>query len=182
MTHVDDRMTPTAWGATQGLSKQAAHKAVQRCGIPKDERGLVSKAVADALYLARTRPRAKVRPVESDRVAPAEDPALTYQEARRRQAVADALRAELDLRERCGELVDAAAARAALQRQCVEAREALLQVPARLSAVLASESDVAAVHRHLTEAMHRALAALSGRAGQGGPVDAALLVDERGNA
>ena len=75
----------------------------------------------------------------------------TYKEAARRERIAKARIAELELAEKVGQLVrkeEVAAAIFGLSRQAMEALDALAD---RLASQLAAESDVARVHALLTE-------------------------------
>ena len=80
--------------------------------------------------------------------------------ARREKAEADL--AELKLAELRGALVRAADVKAAHSRRVAALREALLQVPARLSAVLAAESAQARCHDLLQQEMHGVLQQVMG--------------------
>lgn len=78
--------------------------------------------------------------------------------ARRECAEADL--AELKLAELRGELVRVADVRAAYAKRAAGLREAILQLPARLSAQLAAESDQAKCHDLLQADLHGILAQL----------------------
>lgn len=95
-------------------------------------------------------------------VAPAPDAGheMSYVEARRREAVARAVLAELEVRERAGELVRADEWSAALAKRVVAFREGLLQLPARLAPELAAASDQATAYRLLEDGLHQCLAHL----------------------
>lgn len=76
---------------------------------------------------------------------------LTYKEAARRERIAKARIAELELGEKTGQLVrkeEVAAAIFGLSRQAMEALDALAD---RLASQLAAETDVARVHALITE-------------------------------
>jgi hypothetical protein len=94
---------------------------------------------------------------------------MSYDEAKRLQAIADARRAELDLAERCGALVSVERVRATLARRYSAAREVALNLPSRLSVLLASESDPETIHQLLADEMHRFLSHLVGVPGYGHP-------------
>lgn len=95
-------------------------------------------------------------------VAPAPDAGheMSYVEARRREAVARAVLAELEVRERAGELVRADEWSAALAKRVVAFREGLLQLPARLAPELAAVADQLTVYRLLEDGLHQCLAHL----------------------
>lgn len=133
MPVVDDWMTPTAWGATLGLSKQGAHKAVTRCGIPRREDGKVSKAVADALYRSRSRPRA--RAAQPDAAPPGEP--TDYGHWRTRRERAEAIASEDALRKARGQLVAVEDIRRVFGRRLVGARDILRSVGARVGPLVA---------------------------------------------
>ena len=54
------KLTVTQWSHEMGISRQAGHKAVTRCGIPV-EGGLVDSELATLLYKRRTRPQVRMR-------------------------------------------------------------------------------------------------------------------------
>lgn len=81
-----------------------------------------------------------------------------FQSARRRREVAEANRAEFAEREERGELIKVSAVKSALASVIASTRDALMQVPARLSPVLAAESDPGRVHDLLQAEIHQALA------------------------
>ena len=103
------------------MSRQAGYQAVKRCGIPVSEDGKVDKLVADTLYLARTRARARnVQPSAAEtRVgAPVPPPGPTEPlggpsdevpsqlTSRARKEAADAEMAEIEAARRAGRLID----------------------------------------------------------------------------
>lgn len=70
--------------------------------------------------------------------------------------------AELRARELRGELIRVDAVRSVWATRVVSTRDALLQIPFRLSPVLAAENDLHAVTRLLEDEIRQALAQLSG--------------------
>ena len=87
--------------------------------------------------------------------------ACSYQEARRRDAVASAEIRELEVAELRGDLVRRAAVVAALGRRVASLREALLQMPARLVPQLAATTDPIEMDQLLREEVTRALEQVS---------------------
>jgi hypothetical protein len=86
----------------------------------------------------------------------------TYKEAARRERIAKARIAELELAEKTGQLVrkeEVSAAIFGLSRQAMEALDALAD---RLASQLAAESDVARVHALLTEHARKIRVAMVG--------------------
>lgn len=88
-----------------------------------------------------------------------EAPELTVERARLVSAQADIAQFERD--ELDGSLIRVDAVRRVWAGAMVATRESLLQVPARLAAVVAAESDPAAVHTLLAREVHQALLNLS---------------------
>lgn len=158
MSYADDHMTLAAWGLTHGMSRQGAHDAAKRYNFPRREDGKVSKAVCDALYAARARPRVKTRPT-----APAEDRAegyITYQEARRREAVARALMAEREAATQAGTLVYVDTVRDVWGRLLGEAKQRLLNMPGRLAPLVHAVSQEQA-HEAIRREVYEVLTDLS---------------------
>jgi len=77
-----------------------------------------------------------------------------YWTSRARREAAEARKSELQLAELCGELVRAADVRAAMDKRLVGLREAILQIPSRLAATVAAESDQQRCHRLIEQEMH----------------------------
>lgn len=129
--------------------------------------GKIDPVAADAQWARNTRVRAGSRPADdanltgaaaaaSGSESPREDPdAYWAVKARREKAEADM--AELKLAEQLGELVRASDVRAAYSKRAAGLRESLLQIPARLAAVLAAESDQARCHDVLQAELHAVL-------------------------
>ena len=80
-----------------------------------------------------------------------------YRQAQAQERAYAAKMAEIDYKKAIGELVVAADVHAELARVFATVKEALLQIPARLSAVLAAESDQERVHETLQSEIHAAL-------------------------
>ena len=67
----------------------------------------------------------------------------------------------LEWRRRQGDLLERAEVEKAAADVARQTRDAVLGVPDRVAAILAAESDAAALHTRLTEELERALTALS---------------------
>jgi hypothetical protein len=78
-------------------------------------------------------------------------------EARRRREIAEADLAQLKVRQQTGELVPAAAIRAEFARQFAAVSQAMLNISARMAAVLAAESSAARVQILLDAEIRSAL-------------------------
>ena len=92
----------------------------------------------------------------------ADDEPPDYHEARARREQAEAELAELKLAEQRGDLLRAADVRAAYAKRAAGLREALLQIPMRLAAVLAAETDQARVHDRIQTELHAVLEQMVG--------------------
>ena len=116
-------LTVAAWAKTHAMSRQAGHLAVKRCEIPLSAEGKVDRLVADTLYLARTRKRARnAPPAGADQTGGAATPAPQAAEAaggpdsgpagasqassRARKEAADAEMAEIDAARAAGRVLD----------------------------------------------------------------------------
>ncbi len=95
-------------------------------------------------------------------VLPEPEQEQTYWHSRARREKAEADLAELRLAEQMGELVKAAEVRSAYAKRMAALRESLLQLPARLSPVLAAESDMARCHVTLERELHAVLEQVAG--------------------
>ncbi|MBP6319423.1 MAG: hypothetical protein KA431_14970 [Rubrivivax sp.] len=161
MTNHDATLTSVAaWGASEGITRQAAHTAVRRCGIPLQD-GRVDPAVASALYRQRTRPRVRTKAPATAAPEPGQPaPEISYQEARRRQAVADMLMAEREAARQARELVRVEDVIRLWGNQLTICRERLLNIPNRIAPTLPQE-HVRQVFEALTVEIHDALTELS---------------------
>jgi hypothetical protein len=162
-------LTPAAYARHRGVSRPAVARAVREGRISTTADGLIEHAVADLQWQANTRPRAKATEAAAPVLA---GDVVSYQEARRRQAVADALMAERAELLQAGELIRVQAVRDALALDYATTREGLLQLPARLGPLLAAELDPAAVERLLRAEIHQALTRLAGAGEALGRTDA----------
>jgi len=144
-----------------GVSRQSIHELVQRNVLPQDADGLIDVELARIAIANRVRPSAKTATASAAASAPAEaiapspavpgaDVQMSYHVAKTLREATEAKIAQLKLAEMRGELVRVADVRAATARQVAALREAIMQLPARLAAVLAAESDQANVHDILT--------------------------------
>ena len=86
----------------------------------------------------------------------------SYHAAKTLRESAEAQIAQLKLLEKQGHLIRIDAVEIVLARTFSTFRDNLLQMPSRLAALIAAESDPAKVHNMLYEEFHRALVELSG--------------------
>ena len=160
MTQDDRWLTPSAWGTERGMSRQAAHKAVKRLGIELRD-GKLHAGRATAIYTAMTRPRVKAREPAAAAAGPVAAESMSYHEARRRQAVADATTAEINLailRKRAMWTDDATRM---WQHLALIVTPALLNFPARVGPLVAAETSPMAVQLLLQKEVHQILTDLA---------------------
>jgi hypothetical protein len=158
-------MTQAQYARHRGCSKVAVGKAVkaQRISLVN---GLIDPAVADIQWKANSRARATATPAAEQpsllqalaQTSASEAPASDgYTVSRNRREAADAEMAELKLAEQQGLLIRVDAVKAALAAAFTSTRDNLLQIPSRLSAIMAAETDAAKVHELLQAELYRAL-------------------------
>jgi hypothetical protein len=113
-----------------------------------------SGALADAAAgVAALESAARGRELEVDK-KPGDD---DYWQSRGRREKAEAERSELELGKLKGELIEVSAVRGQIGAVLSSLREALMQIPARMSPVLAAEADASRVHEALSGEIHQAL-------------------------
>ena len=165
-------ITKSEYARRRGCTETAVRRAVNDGRITLID-GKVDPVAADAQWARNTRVRAGSRPADDANLtgagsssggsgaassgdSPRDDPdAYWAVKARREKAEADM--AELKLAEQLGELVRAADVRAAHSKRVAGLREAILQIPARLAAVLAAETDQGKCHDVLQAELHAVL-------------------------
>jgi hypothetical protein len=181
-------MTQAEYARHRGCSKVAVGKAV-KAGRISLVNGQIDPDVADIQWQRNTRARiSHGQGTRSTATAPApgvgvgeSGPALFpdtpddaasgdgsgassdgYTASRNRREAADAEMAELKLAEAQNSLIRVDAVKSALGSVFSTTRDALLQIPARLSPLLAAESDPASVQKMLYTELHQALQHLAG--------------------
>ena len=165
-------VTKAEYARMRGCSEAAVRRAVKDGRISLID-GRIDPVAADAQWQRNTRVRMGSRPATDTAGAPRlpgaalrgdesdlEDDDNTYWASKSRRERAEADLAEMKLAEQRGELVRAPDVRAAWARRTAGLREALLQIPARLSAVVAAESDQARCHDVLQAELHAVLSQL----------------------
>lgn len=159
-----------------GVSRQAISDLIKRQIIPIAADGLIDVEVARMAIASRVRPSGKtnasgVQAVASTAPAPAAgqsdapehgaDAQLSYHVAKTLREAAEAKIAQLKLAEMRGDLVRADEIRASLAKRAASFREGLLQIPSRLAAQLAAETNQAAVHALLDAELRTVMAQLT---------------------
>lgn len=156
-------ITQAEYARRRGCSRVAVTKAIDKGRISLID-GMIDPAVADVQWKANTRARAGSASMRETRQAKDDGGEEGYMAARTRREQAEAELAELKLAEARGDLVRAAEVRSALAKRAAALREGLLQLPARLTPVLAAETDPARVHEMLDVEIRAAMAHLTAEA------------------
>lgn len=151
----DTRLTVAAWAKRLGISRQAGYAAVSRLGIEVVD-GKVPAAKATAVYRALTRPRVSRRSAAASTGEPDDSARISYDEAKRREAIAKALMAEREQLAHVGQLVSKAARDAAWQRTAVQIREAIWGLAPRAAPRLVGKTE-AEIFELLTEESRQVL-------------------------
>ncbi len=151
-----------AYAKTRGVSHVAVLKAAKAGRIQLEPDGTIDPAKADAAWQRSTDPgRAKAKPkTTAEKLRPVAEAAVgsvretlkeqglpasgnvTFVQARTAHEIAKAHLARLRLQERKGELVDRASAAALVFRLAREERDAWINWPARVAALMAAELGV----------------------------------------
>jgi len=149
-----------AYARQRGVSHVAVLRAVKQGRVVLEADGTIDAAKADASWQQSSDPARRKAPVE--KLRPAAEAAvgsvretlkeqglpfsgnLTFVQARTAHEIAKAHLARLRLQERRGELVDRAQAAALVFRLAREERDAWLNWPARVAALMAAELGVEA--------------------------------------
>jgi hypothetical protein len=164
-------VTMSEYARRRGCSEGAVRRAVKDKRISLID-GRVDPVAADAQWQRNTRVRAGSRSTnDANLQAPADAPAgrgadggdgagPDYWASKGRREAAEADLAELKLAELQGALVRADDVRASLAKRAAAFREGLLQIPARLSAQLAAETDQARVHALIDAELRAVMAGL----------------------
>ena len=153
-----------------GVSRQAISDLVKRGVLSEDKDGLVDVELARMAIASRVSPDSKTSqalavtpPIVAAPVASAagsddaEAPITNYHAAKTLNEIAQARMNQLKLQEMQGELIRVEAMRTAVARAMALAQESLMQIPTRLSFILAGESEASAIHRLLDGEISRAL-------------------------
>lgn len=166
-------VTKSEYARRRGCSEAAVRRAVRDGRISLID-GKVDPVAADAQWARNTRVRAGSRPTDDANLSGSgptggltgeqdEDSDSGYWQSRARRERAEAELAELKLKELQGQLVRADDWAAALAKRAAAFREGLLQIPARLAAQLAAETDQARIHTLLEDELRQVMEQLTQR-------------------
>ncbi len=164
-----------AYAKHRGVSLAAVQKAIQSGRITPNADGLIDSGRADAEWKAKTRPGQRgareapvVRQKQVDapvvRQEPVEPPAagLDYFRARAIRESYLARLAKIEFEEKTAKLVSRDEVQVAAFTKARTIRDNLLNIPDRLAATLAAETDADRVHQLLSAEIRQALEELSG--------------------
>ncbi|MBK6556269.1 MAG: hypothetical protein IPG16_03285 [Comamonadaceae bacterium] len=164
------RLTESGLARQLGVSRQAVHELVKRGVLSKDKDGLIDFELAKHALMNRVRPSGKTAASLQEPATPpttqtpetSTEPEITSDmQAKTAREVYEAKTAQLEYEERTGKLIQVSAVRATWATRIASARDALLQIPARIAPVLAAETNLAAVTLLLESELRQALAELS---------------------
>jgi hypothetical protein len=167
-------ITQAEYARRRGVDPTSVRDAVRGQRITLID-GKIDPVVADAQWQANTRKRVaigdEIGALRIQAAAPSASPPPAspppdgwsgyvpdYQESRARREAAEAELAELRLAEEQGDLIRTDAVRSAYSRRVASLREALMQIPARLSPVLAAaDGNTAMIHDQLMAELRQVL-------------------------
>jgi phage terminase Nu1 subunit (DNA packaging protein) len=155
---------------SQGFSRPYVTKLVQSGVIVRDENGQIDQDAAVAALRARRDPAKSLRrgrPVRHGDVAGQGSEALStlMLKSRIKTEVERGKLAELDRRQREGELVERREVEQAAFSTARNVRDALMNIPARVSSLYAAETDPQKIHQSLEDEIRTVLSDLVGETG-----------------
>ena len=136
---------------------------------PASQRAAVSTAAVDGVLPAGVAAAPQAKIVAHQVAADGAELPEEYNQARTRREIAEANLAEMKESEQRGVTIRLDVIEATLAIALATAREALLQIPARMAPLLAAEADPASVQTLLHSEIHQVLTQLSGAARLGQP-------------
>ena len=154
-----------AYAKHRGVSLAAVQKALQSGRITANADGLIDSERADAEWKAKTRPgqrRAKTGLPSPAQPADAPAAGLDYFRARAIRESYLARLAKIEFEEKTAKLVSRDEVQVAAFTKARTIRDNLLNIPDRLAATLAAETDADRVHQLLSAEIRQALEELSG--------------------
>jgi hypothetical protein len=153
-----------AYARHKGVHQKSVQDAIKRGRITRNTEGLIDSEQADKDW-ENNRLVAKV-PFTAHRPREAPEPelansTLNFNQARAAKEVFEARLRKIELEERQGNLIQRKAAELEFHNQARITRDAILNIPPRIAALIAGESDVAAVQDLLEIELRTALEHLS---------------------
>ena len=156
-------LSARAYARERGVSHTAVQKAIKSGRISVDPEGKIDPDIADKEWSQNTRTtRSSMNTDEvTDRSGAYHIEPSDFNKARTVRETYKARIAKLDYEERSGKLVNADEVKIAAFNSARKLRDRVLQLPRRLSAQLAAETDAREVESILTKAIREALEELS---------------------
>ena len=157
-----------AYAKHRGVSLAAVQKAIHSGRIATTAEGMLDSDQADAEWKAKTRPgqrHTKPAPPAAREPERAEAPAAGVFDYARARAVREnylARLAKIEFEEKTAKLISRDEVQVAAFTKGRTARDNLLNIPDRLAATLAAETDADKVHQILTAEIRKALDELAG--------------------
>lgn len=157
----------SAYAKHRGVSSMAVSKAIKAGRIKKNANGKIDVAQADADWEANTKPQMHSPPTtppkrgKRGKASSVEIEIASYGESRARREAANAELAELERDRLRGVLIDADTVRNEAFTAARAVRNTLQAIPARLSAILAGETDSKKIFRILEDAIDDACRSLA---------------------
>lgn len=156
----------TEYARYRGVELQAVQYAVAAGRIQRNEQGLIDAEAADRDWAANTQERARgplpgrvfaqsTPPADSGGRALEPVPGITYSDARALREVYVAQKHKLSIREKTGELVPRREVEEEASNCFRMLRDACFNLPPRLAAQLAAETDADTVHQVLEDEIRR---------------------------
>ena len=159
-------MKTTEFETLFGVGRQAVLEAIKRGRLSKSARkvgehwqidpALGKIEFAKNVDVAKRPPRGEIAPVVNG-----DDDYPDFNESRAKREFHMAALAEMDVKEREGNLVNADQVRESAFKLARQTRDAMLNIPDRVSADLAAETDAFKAHARLTKEIREALSALA---------------------
>lgn len=157
-------MTQAEWARQRGFSRQYVSKLVQR-GVIRLKNGQIDPTQADTAIAAIREPARNASEPDVLPTGGGQDLSTLLLKSRIKTEVERGKLLEAKARLESGKLVEADEVRIAAFRKARVVRDGLLNLPERLSALLAVETDASKVHELLTREIRQVLTELSDDAG-----------------
>jgi hypothetical protein len=155
-----------AYAKHRGVSLAAVQKAIRSGRIAANADGLIDSDRADTEWNANTRPgQRRATPAAPVTAEPAEAPVAAGLDYFRARAIREnymARLAKIEFEEKTAKLISRDEVQVAAFTKARTVRDNLLNIPDRLAATLAAETDVDKVHQLMTGEIRKALDELAG--------------------
>jgi len=155
-----------AYAKHRGVSHAAVQKAIRSGRIATNADGLIDSERADAEWNAKTRPgQRRTKTASATPSEQAEVPAAAGLDYFRARAIREnylARLAKIEFEEKTAKLISRDEVQVAAFTKARTVRDNLLNIPDRLAATLAAESDADKAHQILTGEIRKALDELAG--------------------